>query len=126
MKQENIIEENKMIAEFMGAKYYPKASLFSFKKWSDAWVFQRMLYIGFSDNQLKFHSSWDWLMPVVEKIEKEGYGFTVTPWEIEIIDYKTGKEEIRASFINDEQSPKIDQYYSVVVDFIKFYKYTNP
>lgn len=43
-----IIEGNKLIAEFMGweAKYHPVETI---------------------------HTSWDWLMPVVEKIEQIGY-----------------------------------------------------
>jgi hypothetical protein len=47
--------------------------------------------------QLKFHSSWDWLMPVVAKIETiefGRFGFTVDPWSIEIIDYFENEKSI--------------------------------
>jgi len=52
------MNENKLIAEFMGRDEY---------------------YKGMSEARAKrifnFHTSWDWLMPVVEKIEDEGYSF---------------------------------------------------
>ena len=48
--QENIAVNNRLIAEFMGHKY---------------------------KNQSKFHSSWDWLFPVLEKITEINYR-----WEI--------------------------------------------
>jgi len=51
------MEENKLIAEFMGMKYSDKRS-FNNGEWTHS---VRSLS--------KFHTSWDWLMPVVEKIE---------------------------------------------------------
>ena len=41
---------NRLIAEFMGAEGHPL-------------------------DQMKYHTSWDWLMPVIEKIETLGYNF---------------------------------------------------
>lgn len=57
MTEQEIIEGNKLIAEFMGdyrAKY---------KVSNDYTLANAML------KTLKYHSSWDWLMPVVEKIK---------------------------------------------------------
>ena len=54
------MEDNKLIAEFMEVKF-------------DKGNFYNMGYDIFSDgnlyrsHELKFHLSWDWLMPVVEK-----------------------------------------------------------
>lgn len=61
-------DSNKLIVEFMGAIAYKKAAhSHCFKKapsgipsWSDNY-----LTIG----DLQYNTSWDWLMPVVEKIE---------------------------------------------------------
>ena len=61
---ENIIENNKLIAEFLGGIKQPFefpqfGYINSMGDWKDT----------FFDNQLKFHSNWSWLMSVVEKIE---------------------------------------------------------
>lgn len=50
-----MIPENKLIADFMGVKTY-----------SESWVDYPDGYIH--ENALRYHSSWDKLMPVVEKI----------------------------------------------------------
>jgi hypothetical protein len=66
-----ILESNKLIAKFMG------------KKIINNWVQLVDKYNGEYDiSLLKYHSDWNQLMPVVEKIEKDiskepYYGFTV-------------------------------------------------
>lgn len=63
-------ENNKLIAEFMGFRRtndnddeLDGSSTERYKHW----------HLGglgyFDDNDLKYHSSWEWLMPVIEKIE---------------------------------------------------------
>ena len=77
------MKDNKLIAEFMGLKkcnclnkpapYYIPAKLW--------WIDEDDLYDEYGENnqmidvhslivpnEMKFHTSWDWLMPVVEKI----------------------------------------------------------
>jgi hypothetical protein len=62
------IEGNKIIAEFMGAPYDSKYDCFDYENASfNPISSERYLSV----NRIKYHSSWDWLMPVVEKIEKE-------------------------------------------------------
>ena len=59
MSEQEIIEGNKLIAEFMGYKFI--------EDWHQYWrLSDKHLLL---ENELKYHSSWDWLMPVVEKIE---------------------------------------------------------
>lgn len=57
IEEKNILIGNQLIAEFMGFE-----RLESYKIWFDN--------KGKEVHQLEFHISWDWLMPVVEKIKK--------------------------------------------------------
>ena len=67
MSEEKIIEGNKLIAEFMGGvvcSIFTDHVLYDMGK--DGIENKRY----WANTSLKFHSSYDWLMPVVEKIEK--------------------------------------------------------
>lgn len=63
---ENVTENNKLIARFMGKKKYGEMG--------ESWYFPENtipdLGIYIYDEYLQFRTSWDWLMPVVEKITK--------------------------------------------------------
>lgn len=76
-------------------------------------------------SKLRYQTSWDWLMPVVEKIETLGFGFTVDPWGMVIIEYISGNEKEIISFINYNNYPKLFQYYDTVTQFIKWYNDQN-
>jgi hypothetical protein len=65
-KNMNTIEGNKLITEFMGAKYDGRKYMI----FPDG---RHIVHGDEYDSDLKYHSSWDWLMPVVEKIEALGY-----------------------------------------------------
>lgn len=83
MTQEEILAGNKLIAEFMGGKPRRKGirdTEFIFQK---SFVEEAKLNFEIYDDEpylkitemtrcyvydMKFHSSWDWIMPVVEKI----------------------------------------------------------
>jgi len=60
MSQQEILEGNILIAEFYAEEKFFNHSiiLHGFSEDSDL----------FFDSQLKFHSSWDWLIPIVNKI----------------------------------------------------------
>jgi hypothetical protein len=103
-------ENNRMIAEFMGAKI------------TDINGIQKPIYypiMGKSVNKLKYHESWDWLMPVVDKIESlEGtngnnYKFTIQN-ETSYIDCTNIISSPSAKY-------KIESAYEVVISFIEFY-----
>ena len=89
---------------------------------------------------LKFHSSWDWLMPVVDKIEsldlrKNGYDFPKVKFlgdHIEIFIYATYRSDyiywqpwvdLRGNWHNHPKqcNSKIEAAYKVVVEFIEWY-----
>ena len=108
------IENNKLIAEFLGETKQPfEFSQFgyinSLGEWKDT----------FFDNQLKFHSDWNWLMEVVEKIESLGYRVEIAKHICRI--YLSNKETI----IISENTPKIEAVYIACVEFIKWYNNQN-
>lgn len=69
MTQEEIIENNELIARFMGGEY---RSDLSFIYTTHGWIntpANKSEHIVQS-HQFRYHRLWDWLMPVVEKISK--------------------------------------------------------
>lgn len=116
----NIEKSNKLIAEFMGIKTYRGG-----KGIGKGQIFYRGAnpnhFKSVSQNTLHYHSSWDWLMPVVEKIEGLG-------WEVQIGYHLYAKEsEILVHDSGDSHhwtyrnSSKIQAVYEAVIEFIKFY-----
>ena len=109
----NEIENNKLIAVFMGwiiplpienAKYC-REDLDT----ENVWV---------SVEDLKFHSSWDWLMPVIEKIESLGYEWSYLN-HVAVITDNGFKQHFRDISFADES--RLKATYNVVVEFIKWY-----
>lgn len=69
MAQTEFEKGNKMIAEFVGHKLIGKP------EWEyEYWLIEGNNYRG---DELKYHTSWDWLMPVVEKIEGLNFGVNI-------------------------------------------------
>ena len=67
-------EKNRMIAKFMG---FEDESRFigghNVMRRKTIWKFGCQQYESYNYDDLKYHISWDWLMPVVEKIESLEY-----------------------------------------------------
>lgn len=100
-------ESNEVLAKFMG-----------FTKGPDYWAPPiELSYLAESmanPLDLKFHKSWDWLMPVVEKIE--GLSRTVTIFG----NVKAGHVTlIQPNIIRGIGATKIESVYKAVVEFIK-------
>ena len=125
---ENIDRDNKLIAEFM----YPSENLPVYNSIHDKHpVIQPVFTIGkykkYSVKKLKFHSSWDWLMPVVEKIESlvfpndEYYNFNILGGCCTYIISSHGHELV----CSDRGKSKLECVYKAVVEFIKWYNETN-
>lgn len=127
------IENNKLIVEFLG--YQPchqnlykigddfnSTTIFSEYQEEDEYltieVGKRQL--KFEPSEMLFSSSWDWLMPVVEKIETLGYKFEKNyqrvdkDWQSLIV---KGNDILFQEFNKDS---KLSTNY-VVVEFIKWY-----
>ena len=64
----NISEGNKLIAEFMGLATYQSEHKLG-RKNKPTFVIKDNKHLTI--RQVKYHSSWDWLMPVVAKISNE-------------------------------------------------------
>jgi hypothetical protein len=125
MTQKEIIEGNKLIAEFMG---YEKTI------YSD--VFRGELYALdvskgeiYAISQMQYHTSWDWIMPVVEKIEsiedceKNNFQFSIlSDNECEIFGKYIDYQHPRFSYLNCvKENSKIKSVYKTAIDFIKWY-----
>lgn len=115
----SIEQQNRIIAEFMNPDLY--------RKWND----QGDLPI----DQLKYHDSWSWLMPVVEKIE------ALRIEEYETIDNELGRAKViifgRCCDIQIDNAiednlvevtafpSKIQAVYEAVIQFIQWYNTQN-
>lgn len=115
MKQE-IIEGNKLIAKFMGGTFSNYANN------TKGWIIPNLTKNGVDgdENNLKFHSDWNWLMSVVEKIEQDGE-------PIEIIGNKSKTHYFTHSYspvnkyFKTEGATKIESVYKSVIEFIKYH-----
>ena len=83
----NIIEGNKLIAEFMGYKYYPFDYELKNKNGLNRWGWRKNSpslptgnvkinigkthYLGRKHRDLKFHEDWNWLIDVINYIKQK-------------------------------------------------------
>lgn len=115
-------ENNKLIAEYMGAKWWPKSNNI-FVKYSEAYEFNNS--VAFSIKGLNYHLSWDWLMPVILKIISEHQ----TDFFIDRMNYDNffiglGTNGTYAQ--NERNESAIEASYKAVIGFIKYFnKHTN-
>ena len=97
------MNNNKLIAEFMGLKDGDK--YFS-PPLEEAESIGLGMYVY--PDEMRYHASWDWLMPVIEKIENEG----LDPHEM--IDNSLRKN-------NQKRWRSIEDTYNVAVYLINIY-----
>ena len=108
------MNDNKLISEFMGMTYGDP---------NDDSVMIQMTSQGnevVPIESMKYHTSWDWLIPVVEKIESLGYEFTIVESRCKVsnnTDYS-----IEELFHIQTTGSKINTTYKAVVQFIKVNK----
>ena len=98
-------ENNRIIAEFMGAKLTKDLKI------------MYPVYEGDSSyvKNLKYRSDWNWLMEVVEKIESLGYRVTIVRHICRIDLTEESK------LIISEDIKKIEAVYSACLKFIEWY-----
>ena len=107
------VSENKLIAEFMGMTYGDP---------NDNSVMIQMTPYGnevVPIESMEYHTSWDWLMPVVERIESDDR------YDVHILQYGTritdNQKEIVNNVANISFDKKIEHTYQAVVEFINQY-----
>lgn len=116
MKEQEIIEGNKLIAVFDGML------IGKLNGWMSGDIGERAYRKAdgeitevYSFEKLKYHSSWDWLMPVVEKI----YAMHMK------LDFKKDMDEfcepMYRHVINTSITTPIEGLYEDIVDFIQWY-----
>lgn len=124
---ENIIKNNKLIAQFMGGKLNGELS---FRIAQNDIFIPNCGVVRWDTVEtgkgpvIKYHESWDWLMPVVEKIESiENYSVDITKGYTRIFiclntedRYRHGNQIAYCSILN-----KIEATYIAVIKFIKWY-----
>lgn len=117
----DIIENNKLIAEFMGLIYIPHSDDAEYKPgyWKsrvrkdDNSKLNSYLFICRHHKSLGYRRSWDWLMPVLNKIETMPIRSTVNGVAISIGLSSTNKKYcyIKYGKIFDQRGRKISEKY---------------
>lgn len=129
MPTNNIIENNKLIASFMGGKFRGESrlNLVVNEIWLPMHGVCRFDKIESGSGKiLHYHNSFDWLMPVVEKIESlENYVIHQTFFnKREVVIKAEYNREFKNISINYEQpNQKLQATYKAVVEFIKWYNH---
>lgn len=133
--EQSIIENNKLIAEFMGY-FYKKEGEIEYWNHNDKYIKPRAVTRIDKGERLEFNTSWDWLMPVVEKIENTNVvRLYAKNWQgVEVRIFKTLNtgdnyceiNHIRHSgnkiiTITHNKESKIQCVYEAVIDFINWY-----
>ena len=125
MEAKEIIEGNKLIAEFMGGKLIP----FPDSVYKEVYEFETEITYCSGKKWpipvLAYHVSWDWLMPVVEKIKTikhpdyYGFGFSMINDTIQF----TADNLIVPQFKKHwkEKDSMLNATWLAVVEFLEWY-----
>jgi len=130
---------NRIIAEFMGYKFnaYPDLKHNNITKPNETeWYYASWDLVDFEEQikkKLQYHTSWDWLMPVVEKIEAIVFdiytGFSVDvrkKYCVIYCHYKSMQDgcvyQTPYGFTPDS---KINATWLAVISFIQWYNQNN-
>ena len=117
-KEKNIVENNKLIAEFLGYSQphpdYPNTTYWYKKDCQPITI-------------LLFHSDWSWLMRVVDKIEGfedenrcAKYNIKIEQCFVEIIENHTSD-----TIISTDANSKLEAVHNACVEFIQWYNQQN-
>ena len=113
MGNKEILKNDELITKFIGRQGKVKKDLYTFIGVSDInngdpW---------FTLEDAKFHTSWDWLMFAVEKIEELGYFCMINKWT----SVYTGSKDKRISITTVEGNTKILNTWKAITIFINWY-----
>ena len=131
MNEQEILEGNKLIAEFMGWVCQTDPT----ERWFGCW-FDNRLRKSDSKNPLLFHISWDWLMPVLIKIGSLEIDDGDVYWNLQKDDFSlvVGKCSggmsvecyyysylFESDYTNIINNGSIKSVWAMVIQFIKWY-----
>jgi len=130
MNKEDIIINNKLIFDFMGKEY----AHWTFEN-RTSWISARKnlkknVYWSFDGyKDLKYHTSWSWLMSVLDKIEKLGFCTEIAAYHANEKLHWCAISVITNAELNDmhtiipaiESDYKIECVYNACIKFIEWY-----
>lgn len=118
MKNEDILDGNKLICEFMIESDSHLFTSPNYEKLGRHWISQKFQGIENPDGndllysaEMKFHSSWDWLIPIIDKI-------TSMDKYSKYIEYTSSMVYDGGIFLNTKF---IENTFNDVVAYIKWY-----
>lgn len=111
-----VLEGNKLIAEFIGWSQQLDVE----ERWYGAWFDQHGVRKAWPKGHepLLFHKSWDWLMPVVEKIDSRTPYDPCVTIEYNWCSIKVPDGRFDIGIIGNS---RIEATWKAVVEFIKWY-----
>lgn len=131
--------DNELIAKFMGGSFEKRDFITIGGKRTGKWTFPDRTWCY--DDQLQYNERFDWLMPVVEKIENISYigvdkiYFNIIDTKAQIWTYFDVKEFLRLTGDDKNErnkfkvgisaKTKMEAVYAAVVEFIKWYNTQN-
>lgn len=141
MTPKEIVEGEKIIAEFMDYEYVPasipvdyskisgwvkKKNSHSLYEWmmGDDTIPPRRHHLGRTHYDLLFSNNWSWIMPVVKKLEKLDYVviFYHGHCNIQTKDSFTNKSNNQWHIVtDDERGDSLRALFIALVEFIKWY-----
>jgi len=146
-KKSKVVRDNKLIVDFMEGKkisrdnyYLPEHEQLAAIPYSYDCQWNSI----YNEKELKYHSSWNWLMPVVEKIEgitsSVIYGsyndgdeinrythvrFIISGWDVRIDKFGNYGTVVYENWMSlsrkDRTKSRIGELYRMVVKFINWY-----
>ena len=150
MTKKKILLVNRLLAEFMGFEkveigYFGTEDETEWQKDKEKWMDKVGLdnvgnfFVSIRQNKwhycedVKYHSSWDWIMPVIEKIESLGYDtvidFRNNPYSQrkDGMSYwaQIGKDKITDDIFGTSYESKMESVIKCVVKFIQWYNQQN-
>lgn len=128
-------EHNQIIGKFIGWIPYNGLN----PKWNYSFETNNLFHVNkcVTQDELQFHTSWDWLMPVVDKINAIEYGdyiteFSITKDNVRLVTQVNSKVRkklklnnkvlnVNIYYFDVENLSKIEATYQAVVQFIEWY-----
>lgn len=119
----DIIENNKLIAEFMGVRIKKDINKKNnkYNVLNKYYLKHRGNNIYTNINQFKYHLSYDWLTPVINRIRQKSYLVKTiyVPYKT-IVTIRHIKDE-KTILFTSINSDNIKAFYQIAIEFIKWY-----